>query len=104
MEKQSEYRVNKRESLKNYLDESERMGRMLRASNGDSVGDCPKRGKEGPCGTSDDQACISQDQEIQIQKQHIETSLVILHNLLIEQVNMEFWSWFEMVMKGRENR
>ena len=97
MEKQSDYRVDGREARKNYLDERER---TFRASNGDGVGDCPKRGKEGPCGTSDDQVCISQDQEIQIQKQHIETSLVILHNLLIEQVNMEFWSWFEMITKG----
>ena len=97
MEKQSEYGVDMSEALKNYLDER---GRMFRASNGDSVGDCPKRGKEGPCGTSDDQACISQDQEIQIQWQHIETSLTILRNLHVERANMEFWSRFEMITKG----
>ena len=97
MEKQSDYRVDGREARKNYLDERER---MFRASNGDGVGDCPKRGKEGPCGTSDDQACMFQDQEIQIQWQHIETSLTILRNMHIERANMEFWTRVKMITEG----
>ena len=97
MEQQSEYRVDMREALKMRLDESKR---MFKASNGDSVGDCPKRGKEGPCSTSDDQACMPQDQEIQIQWQHVETSLTILRNMHIERGEAEFWTRFEMVAKG----
>ena len=97
MEKQNEYKVDMSESPKSYPDEREG---MLRASDSDSVGDCPKRGKEGPCGTSDDQACMSQDQEIQIQCQHIETGFAILHNLLIERANMEFWTRVKMLTEG----
>ena len=95
MEKQNEYWVSER--FKNRLDEREG---MPKAPNSDSVGDCPKGGKEGPCSVSDDQVCMSQDQEIQIQWQHIETSLAILRNMHIGRANMEFWGRFEMVMKG----
>ena len=51
-------------------------------------------------GTEDITLSDSTNEEIERQKQHIETSLVILHNLHIERANMEFWSWFEMVTKG----
>lgn len=42
----------------------------------------------------------STNEEIEQHWQHIKTSLAILHNLHIERANMEFWSRFEMVMKG----
>ena len=158
MEKQSEYRVNMREAIKNYLDERER---MFKALNSDGVGDCPSVGKQsresvisetnpscfgtyefGICerrsnlcgknekcryatehpmaeakddltgiaspkpqngtieGTEDITLGDCNNEEIERQWQRIETSLAILRNLYTERANMEFWSRFEMVMKG----
>ena len=46
----------------------------------------------------------STNEEIERQWQHVETSLAILRNLHIERANMEFWTRFEMITKGRENK
>ena len=51
-------------------------------------------------GTKDIPLGNSINEEIERQRQHIRTSLTILRNLLIEQANMELWSWFEMITKG----
>lgn len=97
MEKQSEYKVDMREAFKIYLDER---GCMYRASDINSVAHCPKEGKEGPYSTYDDRMYMIDDQEIQINWQHIETCLKMNRNRYIERGEAEFWTRLEMVTKG----
>ena len=97
MEKQSEYKVDMRETFKGYSDAREG---ACEARKGIALGDVAKRIGEWSYRAFDDQMCMISDQDIQDQWQHIEMSLRILRNMNIERANMEFWSRFEMVTKG----
>jgi len=102
MEKHRQYNYNKEPFKVGIIEPSEiisdKLEGMSEASNSDSVGDCPKRGKEGPCSVSDDPMFI-QDQEIEEQWTRIEISLAIIRNLYIERVKEEFWRRAKMMME-----
>ena len=85
MEKQSKYNYNSKPF-------------ELRSMQSPNISSEPQNGTIE--GTEDIALSNSTDEEIERQWQHIKTSLAILRNMHIERANMEFWSRFEMVMKG----